>query len=105
MRTQDRLFSQTLHAVLPLLIWAAHFFFCYVYAAAACRGGGGNPTLLVVASLAAVVVAVALLARAAWRTVNAGAPVRLLDWSTLVIASLALAGILWSSIPIAMLPC
>jgi len=100
MHTQDRFFRQMTHAVLPLLIWAAHFFFCYVYAAVACQR-----TVLVVVSLAAVFAAAALLARAVPPTLRASGKPRLLHRATLAIALLSLIGILWSSIPIAMLKC
>lgn len=98
MRAQDRFFRQMMYAVSPLLVWAAHFFFCYVYAAEA---GGG--VVLEVVSLAAGVMAVALLARAAWRVTRAAGKVRVLDWTTLAIALLALIGIVLSTVPIAML--
>ena len=39
MRAQDRLLTRTLTAVLPLVIWGVHFFFCYAYAAVACQRG------------------------------------------------------------------
>lgn len=98
MRARDRFFRQMMYAVSPLLVWAAHFFFCYVYAA---EVGGG--VVLEVVSLAAGVMAVALLARVAWRVARAGGKVRLLDWISLAIALLALAGILLSTIPVVML--
>jgi hypothetical protein len=100
MRSQDRFFRQMMHAILPLLVWAAHFFFCYVYAAEACQR-----TALVVVSLAAAIVAAALLAQAVLRISHAGGKPRLLHHATLAIALLSLIGILWSCIPVAMLKC
>ena len=100
MRAQDRFFSQMLQVVLPLLVWAAHFFFCYVYSAVACQRA-----VLTTASLAAVIVAALLGARAARRTTKAAGKLRLFDWATLCIALLALVAIVLSSVPVLMLPC
>jgi hypothetical protein len=99
MRTRDRFFGQMMRTVLPLLVWAAHFFFCYVYAA---EVGGG--AALVVVSLAAFAAVAVLLARAARQAAQAEGKVRLLHWVALAIALLALAGILLSSVPVLMLP-
>lgn len=105
MRTQDRLFRQTLYAVLPLLIWAAHFAFCYVYAAEACQRGDPGAAVLLAASLAAASASAALLVIAARRGAPVDGMMRLLHWATLVVAALGLIAILWGSVPIVMLPC
>jgi hypothetical protein len=100
MRSQDRFFRQMMHTVLPLLVWAAHFFFCYVYAAEACQR-----TVLVVVSLVAALAAAALLAQAVLRITRTDGKPRLLHRASMAIALLSLIGILWSSIPIVMLKC
>ena len=103
MRTQDRLLRKMTLAVAPLLVWAAHFFFCYAWTAAACQRGGDPALALGVASVLAVGAAAALLAYALRRLCRAPQPVRLIDWVHFASAALALAAILWTCVPMLML--
>jgi len=103
MRTQDRLFSKMTLAVAPLLVWAAHFFFCYAWTAAACQRGGDPAMVLGVASVLALGASALLLARALRRVCRAPQPVRLIVWVHFASAALALAAILWTCVPMLML--
>ena len=103
MRTQDRLLRKMTLAVAPLLIWAAHFFFCYAWTAAACQRGGDPALALGAASVLAVGAAAALLAYALRRLCRAPQPVRLIDRVHFASAALALAAILWTCVPMLML--
>ena len=104
MRTQDRLLSRMTLAVAPLLVWAAHFFFCYAWTAVVCERGGDPGVALVVASVLAAGAAVALLMRALRPLCGARPPVRLIVWVHFALAALALAAIAWTCVPILMLP-
>lgn len=103
MRTQDRLLRKTTLAVAPLLVWAAHFFFCYAWTAAACQRGGDPAWALGVASVLAVGAVALLLAGALRRVCRAPQPVRLIDWVHCASAALGLAAILWTCVPMLML--
>lgn len=103
MRTQDRLLRQMTLAVAPLLVWAAHFFFCYAWTAAACRRGGDPAVVLAVASVLALGAALALLARALRLLCRTAQPVRLIVWVRFGSAALALAAIAWTCVPMLML--
>ena len=103
MRAHDRLLSQMTLAVAPLLVWAAHFFFCYAWTAAACQRGGDPAFALVVGSVLAFTGASLLLARALWRMCRAPRPVRLIAWVHFASAVLALAAIAWTCVPMLML--
>ena len=103
MRTQDRLLQKTTLAVAPLLVWAAHFFFCYAWTAVACQRGGDPALALGVASALAVGAAALLLARALRRLCRAPQPVRLVVWVHFASAALALAAIVWTCVPMLML--
>lgn len=96
------LFRQSLYATAPLLLWAAHFTFCYLLVAAQCTPaliGPGMPAMWVlgVVSLAALGACAAM----AWRATRT--PVALLDWARGGSAILALAGIAWTSLPLLLL--
>jgi hypothetical protein len=103
MRTQDRLLSKMTLAVAPLLIWAAHFFFCYAWTAAACQRGGDPAVALGVASVLALGAAALLLAGALRPVCRAPRPVRLIVWVHFASAALALAAIVWTCVPMLML--
>ena len=100
----DHFLKQLLRGTLPLLVWAAHFAFCYVVAAAQCtpaliRTGGPNRTLLVIATAVAVAACLWL----AWRErgfLHNRQDARLLDWAGALGAGLALVGILWTGLPL-----
>lgn len=103
MRTQDRLLRKMMVAVAPLLVWAAHFFFCYAWTAAACQRGGDPAIVLGVASVLAVGAAALLMAHALRRLCRAPQPVRLIVWVHFASAALALAAIVWTCVPMLML--
>ena len=103
MRSQDRLLRKMTLAVAPLLVWAAHFFFCYAWTAVACQRGGDPAMALVAASVLAVGAAAALLGRSLRRLCRAPQPVRLIVWVHFASAALALAAIVWTCVPMLML--
>lgn len=101
---QDHFFRQLMRGTLPLLVWAAHFTFCYLLAAAQCtpaalRADGPNRVLLGVATVAALAICLWL----AWRERGILADAKeaaLLDWAAALGAVLAFVGILWTGLPI-----
>lgn len=103
MRTQDRLLTKMTLAVAPLLVWAAHFFFCYAWTAAACQRGGDPAAALGVASVSALGAAGLLLAFALRRLCRTPQPVPLIDWVHFASAALALVAIVWTCVPMLML--
>nr|WP_315398529.1 hypothetical protein [uncultured Duganella sp.] len=103
MRTQDRLLRKMTMAVAPLLIWAAHFFFCYAWTAMACQRGGDPAMPLAVASAVAFASVALLLARALRGFCRAAPTAPLIVWVKLVSAALALVAIAWTCVPMLML--
>lgn len=101
---QDHFFRQLMRGTLPLLVWAAHFTFCYLLAAAQCtpaalRADGPNRVLLGIATVAALAICLWL----AWRERGILADAKeaaLLDWAAALGAVLAFVGILWTGMPI-----
>ena len=101
---QDRFWRQLLRGTLPLLIWAAHFTFCYLLAAAQCtpavmRAGGPDRVLMGIVTA----VALALCAWLLWRErgiLRNAKEAALLDWSAALGALLALVGITWTGLPL-----
>ena len=84
--------------VAPLLVWAAHFTFCYLFSAVLCTRGGGPDWrwwTLCGATVAALGAAAWLLWRA-WR----GGRQDLLAQARLGSAVLGVIGIAWSSVPL-----
>lgn len=102
MRTQDQLLGKMTLAVAPLLVWAAHFFFCYAWTAAACQRGNDPAMALVVASVLALGAAMALSMRALRQLCRAPPPVRLMVWVHFAAAALALIAIAWTCVPMLM---
>lgn len=105
---RERLFSKLLHACAPLLVWALHFFFCYVWVAALCAPGlidGEAPRRAMVGLASALALGVCLWL--AWRArhvlAKASEATRLLDWASAGSAVLAVAGVAWTSLPALML--
>jgi hypothetical protein len=104
----DRFFVRALHGALPLIIWAAHFFGVYILAAAQCSPAAitpGAPSVWLLALMSAVALGLCgFLTWRAWYVVRAadGDPA-LHDWAALGSGVLALAGIVWSSMPLLML--
>ena len=91
----DGFVAQARQAVLPLLVWAAHFGFCYVFVAVACVAQWAAPLITAVLSGASalaglwlVVLLVKTLAYRAGRAMRAGASV------------LALVGVAWAMLPV-----
>jgi hypothetical protein len=107
MKTDDGFLLTVLRGVWPLLIWAAHFALAYVVAAVACTHDFTRETetrwLLLIASAAAI-------AWLAWLSVDAvrklqRAPDRDATFTAVRfgVAALALIGVLWTTVPIALL--
>lgn len=101
---RDRFFVRLLYGTLPLLVWAAHFFAMYVLVAAQCSPAAittQSPRrwMLGVLSLLAIGACLVLLWRARGTLRNAGEDIGLMDWAVAGSAVLALAGIVWTSIP------
>jgi hypothetical protein len=100
----DHFWRQLTRGTLPLLVWAAHFIFCYLLAAAQCtpaamRAGGPDRVLLG----AVTVVALAVCAWLAWRErgiLQARENAGLLDWAAALGAVLAFVAIMWTGLPI-----
>jgi hypothetical protein len=94
----------------PMLLWSAHFGFCYVAVAVGCtaraHGDAASASSLRTALLAATAIALAI---GAWLLVHAcradaREPGALLPKVRLAGAVLALVGIAWTSLPLALLP-
>jgi hypothetical protein len=100
----DHFFRQLVRGTLPLLVWAAHFTFCYLLAAAQCtpaamRAGGPDRLLLGVATGVALLLCLWL----AWRErgiLRDPQHAALLDWAAALSAVLALVGIVWTGLPL-----
>ncbi|SEN11574.1 hypothetical protein SAMN05428959_101261 [Duganella sp. CF517] len=103
MRTQDMLLRKMTLTVAPLLVWAAHFFFCYAWTAAACQRNGDPALVLGVVSVLAVSAAALLLAHSLRRLCRAPQPVPLIVWVHFASAALALTAVVWTCVPILML--
>lgn len=89
----DRFFTKLWQGTAPLLLWSAHFAFCYLYAAAGCRPA----TWAVLAGATALALAAAgwLVWRACRRNDRS-----LTGLAQLGSAILGLAGIAWGSLPL-----
>lgn len=100
----DHFFRQLTRGTLPLLVWGAHFIFCYLLAAAQCtpavmRAGGPDRLLLGIATVAALAVCAWL----AWRErgiLRDPQGAALLDWAAALGALLAFVAIVWTGLPI-----
>lgn len=93
----ERFFHKLWQGTAPLVVWAAHFFFCYLYAAAAC--GRGTWAVLAGVTLAALAAA----GRLAWQAwPPGGRPRGMLQAARLGGAILALVAIAWGALPLAM---
>ena len=108
MSMRDRFFVRAIQGSLPLIVWAAHFFAVYILAAAQCSPAAitrDAPSVWLLALIsAAAVVLCGFLTWRAWCVVReaAGDPA-LHHWAAFGSGVLALAGILWSSMPLLML--
>ena len=108
MNMRDRFFVRALHGVLPLLVWAAHFFASYALVAAQCSPAAitpGAPSLWMLAMLSAAALGLcALLLWRAWRDVRTpGGEPALHNWAALGSGIMGLMGVVWTSLPLLML--
>ncbi len=103
MRFNDRLSGQLLLGTAPLLVWAAHFSFCYAYAAVGCAAGLQGMAPLLWASVIAMAMVLALLLRSVLDVRRRRASRRLLDAARIGSAALALIGMGWTSVPMLLL--
>lgn len=108
---RDHFFSGLARAVAPLLLWAAHFWSCYVLVAVGCHGGwfasatGAVPPLrlgLWLITALAVALAAWLVWRACRRHRREGAP--LAHRAEVVSGVLGLVAIAWGSVPLLVMP-
>ena len=102
----DHFWRRLGRGTLPLLVWAAHFTFCYLLAAAQCtpaamRSGGPDRVLLG----GVTVVALAVCAWLAWRErgmlrEDVREKAGLLDWAAALGAVMAFVAIVWTGLPV-----
>jgi hypothetical protein len=92
----DRFWSKLWQGTAPLVLWAAHFFFCYLYAASGCRGETWGVLL------GATVLALGAAGWLAWRGWRGGdePPRGMLHTARLGGAIVALAAIAWTGMPL-----
>ena len=109
MQADDPLFKKMLGATAPLLLWAAHFVFLYVFVAIACIAGvagstvAGVPVLtavLLLESAAAIAAAAVMLVRSARLLRHQGSAAGLLEVARAGSALLAVFAIAWASLPV-----
>ena len=99
MRTHEHLLTNLLLGTAPLLVWAAHFVFSYVFVAVSCAAGPVRTAALLMASVIAIVATAVLLWRSVQRLRRRHGPQRLRDVATAGSAVLALLAIVWTSVP------
>lgn len=109
MQADDPLFKRMLGATAPLLLWAAHFAFLYVFVAIACIAGvaastvAGVPVLtavLLLESAAAIAAAAVMLTRSARLLRRRGNAAGLFDVVRAGSALMAVFAIAWVSLPV-----
>ncbi|GGY10458.1 hypothetical protein GJV26_27460 [Massilia dura] len=91
----DRFFHKLWQGTAPLVLWATHFFFCYLYAASGCRRE--TWAVLLGVTLAALALA-GWLVRQGWQ--GGKEPRTLLGMAQLGGAVLALVALAWSAMPL-----
>jgi hypothetical protein len=103
-----QLIVQTLRGVAPLLVWAVHFGVCYVLVGMVCSpalyDAAAPRRTLLIAFTALAVGACAWMLWRSWRGLGAAdeaTPLR--AWAAAGSALLALAGVLWTAMPVLML--
>jgi hypothetical protein len=101
MKHGERFVAAARQGLLPLVIWALHFFFAYGAVAAACDAGFAHVGALLLGATALAVVALSALAFSAWRALRDGG---LLAGARLGAAVLALVAVLWAALPVPWLP-
>ncbi len=94
----DRFFPRLWQGTAPLLLWAAHFFFCYLYSAAA--GCSGTTHAVLLGATVAALLAGAWLLKDACVLREGKRRHGLLDMARIGTAVLALAGIAWGTLPL-----
>ena len=104
----DHFFSRLLRGTLPLIVWGLHFSVCYALVAAQCSPAAitaqaPSRWLLGVVSVLALGACAALLWRARGTLARVSEQTGLLDWAAAGSAVLALAGIVWTSVPVVLL--
>ncbi len=104
----DRLITKLLRGTAPLIIWALHFGVCYGVVAAQCSPALYTPAMPSLWLLwVATAVASALCGGLLWRSRGALAgrtgPRSLVDIACAASAVLALAGMVWTSVPLLLL--
>jgi len=93
MQNRDPLFASVMRVCAPLLVWAAHFFFCYAYVAAGCASG----LVLGVTTVLALSACCGLL-WLSWRSrLGKGS---LLDLGAFLASVLSFIAITWSTLPL-----
>lgn len=95
-------------ALAPLLVWTAHFAFCYGWVAAQCSTalltrGPPERMPMVLATLLALVLVGLLLGRSYTRLGRKDKPAGFADWLAAASAPLAMIGIIWTAVPLALL--
>jgi hypothetical protein len=98
----DRFFRAALRTAAPLMVWAAHFAFCYLLIAFGCVAWGPQAPLRA-AALGATALALGVVGtQAVWAWRRPGTPLAasVERWS----AALALLGIAWTALPAFVLP-
>lgn len=93
MQNRDPLFASVMRVCAPLLVWAAHFFFCYAYVAAGCA----SSAVLGVTTMLALSACCGLL-WLSWRSrVGKG---NLLDMGAFLASVFSFIAIIWSTLPL-----
>ena len=93
MQQRDALFASMMRVCAPLLVWAAHFFFCYAYVAAGCASSAvlGVTTVLALAACCGLL-------WLSWRgRIGKGS---LLDLGAFLASVLSFIAITWSTLPL-----
>lgn len=94
----DGFFRKLWQGTAPLVLWAGHFFFCYLYAASGCRP---ETWAVLVGATVIALAAACWLAWQAWRRKTAGGPSRgVMAMAQVGGAILALLAIVWSAFPL-----
>jgi hypothetical protein len=98
----ERFFRAALRSMAPLLVWAAHFAWCYLVVAFGCVAWGPQAPLRALVIGASVVALAAITTQAvrAWRRRGTPLAVPAERWSSV----LALLGVGWTTLPAAVLP-
>jgi hypothetical protein len=99
----ERFLSRLLRGTLPLIVWGLHFALCYALVAAQCTAQAPSRSLLALVSVLALGACAALLWRARGTLAGISEQTGLLDWAAAGSAVLALAGIMWASVPVLLL--